>query len=71
MASTYAYATMGPTSFGFILMWMIYHASTKSKGLYRNNPKAIGGLIIRGSNNVAFMILSTMSFRYADKARVN
>ena len=71
MATTYAYASMGPTSIGFILMWLTYHASTKSKGFYRNNPKAIGGLIARGCNNVAYMVFSTMSFRFADKARVN
>ncbi len=71
MASTYGYASIGPTSFGFILMWLTYHASTKSKGFYHNNPKAIGGLIIRGGNNVAYLVLSTISYRFADKACIN
>lgn len=71
MATTYSYASMGPTSFGFILMWLTYHSSIKSKGFYRNNPRAIVGLGIRGSCNILYMIFSTMSFKYADKANIN
>ena len=71
MASTYGYAAMGPTGFGFILMWLTYHISTKSTGFYRNNWAAYTGLFFRAASNLAYMVLSSMSFRFADTAHIN
>ena len=71
MASRYGYAAIGPTGFGFILMWLTYHMSTKSTGFYRNNWAAMVGVLMRAITSLAYMVLSSMSFRFADTAHIN
>lgn len=62
LASKHGQAGLWPLSFGYLLCWMTYHASTKSTGFYKKNTPAVVGLFIRAANHLFLMVVTFLAF---------
>lgn len=71
ISGRYGMAAGWPIFFGMIPMWLIYQYYNCTYQFYVNNPKAILGIVIRGTNHLFIIIFTTVCFQYADIARVN